>query len=38
MSDLFTIYEDNLNILITRIKKIVDTISNLSKGNKFDFN
>jgi hypothetical protein len=32
MSDLFTIYEDNLNILITRIKKIIETINNLSKG------
>jgi hypothetical protein len=32
MSDLFNIYEDNLNILINRIQTTIDTMSNLSKG------
>lgn len=31
MSDLFNIYEDNLNITIDRIKKIIETFNNLSK-------
>lgn len=37
MSDLFNIYEDNLNIVINRIQKIIDTLNNLSKGNKNKF-
>lgn len=32
MSDLFNIYEDNLNITVDRLKKIIDTFSNLSRG------
>lgn len=32
MSDLFNIYEDNLNIAVNRINKIIDTFKNLSKG------
>ncbi len=35
MSDLFNIYEDNFNVVINRLQKIVDTIKNLSKGNHF---
>ena len=34
MSDLFNIYEDNLNITNDRIKKINETFRNLSKGIK----
>ena len=32
MSDLFSIYEDGLNIQLNRIEKINETLSNLSKG------
>jgi len=32
MSDLFSIYEDNFNIVVNRVNKIVDTMNNLSKG------
>ena len=32
MSDLFSIYEDGLNIQLNRISKIIETMSNLSKG------
>jgi hypothetical protein len=32
MSDLFNIYEDNFNVAIDRLKKIIETFSNLSKG------
>jgi hypothetical protein len=32
MSDLFNIYEDNINIVINRLQKIIETINNLSKG------
>ena len=32
MSDLFNIYEDKINSTFNRIKKIIDTMPNLSKG------
>ena len=32
MSDLFAIYENNLNTLIQQITKIIETFVNLSKG------
>lgn len=31
MSDLFSIYEDGLNIQLNRLRKINDTLGNLSK-------
>ena len=32
MSDLFSIYEDGLNTELNRLSKIIETMSNLSKG------
>ena len=31
MSDLFSIYEDSLNIVLKRISSVSDTLNNLSK-------
>lgn len=31
MSDLFNIYEDSFNVLLNRVNKVIDSISNLSK-------
>ena len=32
MSDLFSIYEDGLNIELNRLGKIIEKLPNLSKG------
>jgi hypothetical protein len=37
MSDLFNIYEDNLNITLDRLKKIIETFSNLSRGKSMQY-